>query len=246
MDINKEEKRFLETYDIHDYEIPLTTVDMAIFTIREENLEVLLVKRAEHPAKEQWALPGGFIDTNKDKSLIDTATRELHEKTGVKTPYLEQVITCGSNDRDPRGWSITVAYMALVSSEQLSLRKSDSSADVTWVPVQQVLKKRSLAFDHSEILSICHERLRNKVSYTSLPIHLLPGEFTLTELQQIFEIVLNSTVEKKSFRRRILDAGFLEETGAMKTGSNRPAKLYRCTPGGKGHLFNRSLEGPRG
>lgn len=239
------ESEYLKTYNIHDFDTPLVTVDMAIFTVRNEQLEVLLTKRAQHPCLGQWALPGGFIDLTSDRELLDTARRKLKEKTGVDAPYLEQVGTYGNANRDPRGWSVTVAYMALVSSDEVSLSKDDSSEEVAWVAVEKAKRKSSLAFDHEKILEACSERLRNKVEYTSLPVHLLPDAFTLTELQHIFEIVLGTTVEKKSFRRRILDADILEETGEMKTGSNRPAKLYRSKPEGENHFFSRNLEGPR-
>ncbi|MFS1526113.1 NUDIX hydrolase [Microbulbifer sp. 2304DJ12-6] len=239
------EKAFLKNYNIHDFDVPLTSVDMAIFTVRDAQLQVLLVKRAQHPAMGQWALPGGFIDLKHDKTLSDTARRKLLEKTGIDTPYLEQVETFGSKARDPRGWSVTVAYLALIASEDISLSRDESSEEVTWVPVNKIDKPYKLAFDHGKILGICHKRLKNKVQYTSLPVNLLPTEFTLTELQQTFETVLGNPVEKKSFRRRILDADILEETGDMKTGSNRPAKLYRVKPDCQTHFFARTIEGSR-
>ncbi len=239
------EKEFLSDYNIHDYDIPLASVDMSIFTVREGQLQVLLVKRAQYPAKGKWALPGGFIDLKRDKTLDDTAFRKLAEKTGVKIPYLEQVQSFGSSKRDPRGWSVTIAYLALVASEEIQLAKDPSSEEVAWVSVDSVKTDYKLAFDHQVILEVCYQRLRNKVEYTSLPVNLLPDEFTLTELQKTFEVILGKTVEKKAFRRRILDADILEETGSMKTGSNRPAKLYRAKPEGESHFFARSIEGPR-
>lgn len=241
----KNEKEFLANYNIHDFNVPLTTVDMAIFTIKEGDLKVLLVKRAQYPSKGKWALPGGFVDVNADLDLDATASRKLKEKTGVNISHLEQVMTFGGKKRDPRGWSMTVAYMALIASENISLEVDPSSDEVVWVSVAEVQESYKLAFDHLTILDACHERLRSKVQYTSLPVNLLPESFTLTDLQKTFEIVLGSSVEKKSFRRRILDAEILEETGEMKTGSNRPAKLYRAKDVGKDHLFPRNLEGQR-
>lgn len=239
------EKQFLKSYNIHDFDVPLTSVDMTIFTLKEEKLQVLLVKRAQHPAKGKWALPGGFIDMKQDNNLNDTAHRKLKEKTGVDTPYLEQVETFGSTDRDARGWSVTVAYLALISCDDIQLSKDASSDEVTWVPIEEMGKTLDLAFDHGTILDTCYERLKNKVQYTSLPVNLLPADFTLTELQKTFELILGKPVEKKSFRRRMLDANILEETGGMRTGSNRPAKLYRVKPNGESHFFARSIEGPR-
>lgn len=239
------EKQFLKSYNIHDYEVPLTSVDMTIFTVRDEKLQVLLVKRAEHPAIGKWALPGGFINLKTDKNLDDTARRKLMEKTAVSAPYLEQVETLGSSNRDPRGWSVTVTYLALINSEDIKFKKDQSSDDIAWVEINDAINKYKLAFDHQSILQCCYKRLKSKVQYTSLPVNLLADEFTLTELQKTFEIILGVSVEKKSFRRRILDANILEETGNMKTGSNRPAKLYRVMPEGESHFFMRNIEGPR-
>lgn len=241
----KTEKSFLKEYDIHNFDVPLVSVDMAIFTIHEEQLQVLLVQRARHPAKGQWALPGGFIDFKQDQSLNDTARRKLYQKTGVDTPYLEQVTTTGNVDRDPRGWSVSVVYLALISSDDIMLSKDESSEDISWLPISKIKKQYDLAFDHQQLLAQCYERLQNKVQYTSLPVNLLPNEFTLTELQQVFELILGKDIEKKSFRRRMNDAEILEETGTMKTGNNRPAKLYRAIAGGENHLFVRNIEGPR-
>lgn len=239
------EKAFLNAYNIHEFDVPLATVDMAIFTVNKNILQVLLVKRAEYPAKGCWALPGGFIDLKKDKDLDDTAHRKLKEKTGVDTPYLEQVVTTGSSKRDPRGWSLTVAYLALISSAEITLVCNNKSELVVWVPVLEINTNFKLAFDHQSILDSCYDRLRAKVLYTSLPVNLLPNNFTLTELQKIFELILGKTVEKKAFRRRILDANILQETGAMKKGSNRPAKLYRVKAKGESYFFARSIEGSR-
>ena len=245
MSESNSEAKFLKNYNIHDFDVPLTTVDMAIFTLKDYVLQVLLVKRAQHPALGKWALPGGFIDLKKDHCLMDTAKRKLREKTGVNTPYLEQVASFGSSDRDPRGWSVTLAYFALLSWEEVTLSKDGSSDDIKWVAIDNVLNTINLAFDHDEILLACIERLRNKVQYTSLPINLLPEEFTLTEMQSTFELILRKKVEKKSFRRRILDANIIEETGNMKKGSNRPAKLYRAKSEAANHFFPRSIEGTR-
>ncbi len=239
------EKEFLKNYNIHEFDVPLTTVDMTIFTIRDQQLHVLLVKRAQHPAKGKWALPGGFIDLNRDKTLDDTARRKLKEKTGIDTPYLEQVETVGSSERDPRGWSVTVVYLALIVSEDIELTANESSEQVLWVPIEKAITDYKLAFDHSDLLNVSHARLKNKVQYTSLPVNLLSQEFTLTELQKTFEMILGSKVEKKSFRRRIAEADILEETGNIRTGSNRPAKLYRVKKNRDSYFFSRNLEGPR-
>ncbi|MCJ8313234.1 MAG: NUDIX hydrolase [Saccharospirillaceae bacterium] len=239
------EKEFLKNYNIHDFDVPLTSVDMSIFSIIDDELQVLLLKRNDYPAKGKWALPGGFIDKQQDSNLEDTAKRKLLAKTGVSTPYLEQVSTFGSKQRDPRGWSVTIVYMALIAADDIKLSTDDSSDEIKWQPVYQLSNKPALAFDHNEIFNHCYERLKSKVQYTSLPVNLLPEEFTLTELQTTFEIILDMPIEKKSFRRRILDAQILEETGNLRTGNNRPAKLYKANKLGKDHFFQRSIEGPR-
>ncbi|VUD41799.1 Bifunctional NMN adenylyltransferase/Nudix hydrolase [Thalassocella blandensis] len=239
------ERDYLQSYNIHNYDVPLTSVDITIFTVLDNALNVLLVKRAQHPALGKWALPGGFIDLKKDRTLEHTAQRKLKEKTGVRTSYLEQVASFGSKQRDPRGWSVTVAYFALIDAAEIQLTHDERSEEVAWVPVKKVLNSTKLAFDHNAILERCYERLQGKVQYTSLPVNLLPEEFTLSELQSTFEIILDSTIEKKSFRRRILDADILQETGNMRTGSNRPAKLYRVQNQGENFMFSRNIEGPR-
>jgi len=239
------ETSFLANYNIHDFDVPLTSVDMAIFTIEDDILKVLLVKRAQFPAKGQWALPGGFIDLKRDRNLDETANRKLREKTGVSSSHLEQVSTYGSPSRDPRGWSVTIAYMALISCNELSLKSDESSEDVVWAPIDDVRNSYTLAFDHGTILEDCHQRLKNKVQYTSLPISLLPQNFTLSELQRTFELILGSSIEKKSFRRRVLAANIITETGELRAGSNRPAKVYKAISRGKQHVFPRNIEGPR-
>lgn len=241
MTTKQAEAAFLASYNIHDYDLPLTSVDIVIFTVREQALEVLLVKRKEHPSQGKWALPGGFIDLKTDRSLDDTAFRKLKEKTGAQAPYLEQVITVGNGKRDPRGWSVTVVYMALVAQE--SLKMEVDNENVRWASVEDPALK--LAFDHNAILRSCLERLRNKVLYTSLPVKLLPESFTLTELQKTFETILNTSLQKKAFRRRILDSGILEETGDMQVGKMRPAILYRVKPEGEHHQFDYNIQGPR-
>ena len=245
MTSSQTEREFLKNCNIRDYDIPLVSVDIAIFSVIDGKLNALTVKRAQHPRKGKWALPGGFIDLSVDKTIDDAAHRKLAEKTGVTKAHLEQVISVGNNTRDPRGWSVTIAYMALVSVDVVALRKDDSTEEVAWTPVDQLKKNNDLAFDHNKILESCHKRLKDKVRYTSLPVNLLPPDFTLTELQRIFEVILDKSVEKKSFRRRILDAQILEETGNFRGGSTRPAKLYRAADKNTNHFFTRNMEGTR-
>lgn len=222
--------------------LPVTSVDVVIFTVREEWLEVLLVQRNEEPARGSWALPGGCIQPDLDLDLEHAALRKLKEKTGVETPYLEQLQTVGNSRRDPRGWSLTVVFFALIPSDRIRIAHGNGTRDARWVPIVGTGVENSLAFDHNEILATAVERLRNKVEYTALPIHLMPDEFTLTDLQRVFETVLARPVNKGAFRRRIRDAGIVQAVhGKKRLGSNRPAQLYRVKPSSSGHFFQRTL-----
>lgn len=228
---------------------PFTTVDVVIFAVREERLHVLLVQRpsdAVEPFPRVWALPGGYVDVEKDETLLACARRKLHEKTGVASPYLEQLGSWGSATRDPRGWSATHVYFALLPDAQVLLTAGANATDVAWSDVDTVLKKRAqLAFDHSEILRAAVERLRSKVEYTSLPAFLLPEPFTLPQLQRIYEIVLGRQVDKSGFRTRMLMADFLEEVGVVESDSNRPPMGYRLKDREKAVFFPRTFS-PRG
>jgi ADP-ribose pyrophosphatase YjhB (NUDIX family) len=197
---------------------------MAIFAVEDGELKVLLIQRDEHPFKNRWALPGGFCDLTNDATLDATANRKLFEKTGIKSPYLEQVETIGNATRDPRGWSITLLYFALIDFETLDL--SPQTQDAQWLALSDALKLE-LAFDHKALLQKAINRLRNKTRYTALPISLMPDIFTLTELQSMFELILGSPLQKKSFRRRMEASGLLVETGKMRPTARRPAALYK-------------------
>ena len=240
--MSESEAEFLQQYNIHNYEVPLATVDIAIFTVQEGKLQVLLVQRGQHPAKGQWALPGGFVDLKQDENLLATAKRKLAEKTGVLTPYLEQVESVGNGVRDPRGWSITVTYFALLDLNAVTLSTNSPQEQASWHDLDAL---PTLAFDHQQLLNQCLERLRSKVLYTSIPINLLPELFTLSDLQNLYEVVLGQPLEKKAFRRRMLEANILQETDETRSAGARPAKLYRRTEAAKHYFFARSLSGPR-
>lgn len=229
------------------FPLPFTTVDIVIFTVRESVLEVLLVKRPgdeKEPFPGRWALPGGFVDIDQDADLEACARRKLLDKTGVVSPYLEQLGSWGSLARDPRGWSATHVYFALISAADLALRHGANAADVGWLPVERALKSK-LAFDHGEILSAAVDRLRGKVEYTSLPAFLLQEPFTLPQLQQVYEVVLGRPVDKSGFRTRMLAADFLDEAGHVEGPSNRPAMGYRLRDREAVVVFPRTFS-PRG
>jgi len=211
------------------FERPLTTVDIVIFTVLDEQLQVLLVQRPsgpEEPHPNAWALPGGFVDVAKDDSLEACARRKLLDKTGVRSPYLEQLGSWGGKTRDPRGWSATHAYFALLAADSVKLVQ-DEAKPAKWHPVDELSPRKRLAFDHGDILQAALERLRNKVEYTSLPAFLLPEPFTLPQLQKMYEVVLGRPIDKSGFRTRALAADFLKEDGSLDVGSPRPAMGYR-------------------
>lgn len=212
------------------FERPLTSVDLAIFSVNEESLRVLIVQRpntTDEPFAGRWALPGGFVDVHADADLQSCAQRKLKEKAGVSAPYLEQVGSWGGAARDPRGWSATHLYLALLPDAEIALTPGGNAPDVRWSTITGTRIKERLAFDHAELLEAAVLRLRNKVEYTSLPAFLMPHEFTLTELQRVYEIVLGRPLEKKAFRTRMLATDLLEEVPRMKEGRTRPAQLFR-------------------
>jgi 8-oxo-dGTP diphosphatase len=238
----------LKRPELLDFQRPLSSVDVVIFAIREAGLHVLLVQRAAEawePFPNLWALPGGFVDVDTDKTLLDCAVRKLREKTGVTSPYLEQLGTWGGARRDPRGWSTTCAYFALMPATAPALERGANAADVRWFPIVGGRVKTRLAFDHEEILAAAIQRLRNKVEYTSLPVYLMPPEFTLPELQRVYEAVLDRPLEKSAFRTRMLSADVVEPIAKTRKGPNRPAQLYRLKRARAPTYFARTFNPPR-
>lgn len=229
-----------------DFERPLSTVDVAIFAILCDALHVLLVKRREEkgePYPNRWALVGGFVDVHLDVSLEATALRKLKEKTGVSSPYLEQLGSWGNNRRDPRGWSATHVYFALIPPESaIPPVHGANAADAVWMPVTADGVDAPLAFDHDRILGVALERLRNKVEYTSLPAFLLPATFTLSELQRVYEIVLQRKLEKSAFRTRVLSTDLVIPLDQYREGPNRPAQLYKLKSPDTPVFFQRTFK----
>jgi 8-oxo-dGTP diphosphatase len=207
----------------YEYHRPAVTVDITVFTVRNDELNVLLIKRAEKPFQGEWALPGGFV--TEDEGLEAAAERELVEETGVSGVYLEQLFTFGAPGRDPRGHTVTVAYSALIPSDNLELTASTDAEGVAWFGID---KLPDLAFDHDEILELALDRLVAKLEYSTIAFQLMPKSFTLTELQHVYELIERNAIDKRNFRKRILALGAIEPTGEEKReGPHRPAKLYR-------------------
>ena len=231
------EQEFLETYDPKEFPQPSVTVDVAMLTIKQRTLEVLVIKRPEYPFKDRFTLPGGFV--RMEESLDQAASRVLREKTGLDRVFLEQLYTFGGVSRDPRTRVISVAYYALVNAEKLEALENSETirlarVEVPWLGevggnVQIRLEKQNhdLAFDHGEILGTAVKRIRGKLDYAPIGFQLLPERFTLRQLQDVHETILARGVNKDSFRRRMLASDQLEATGALETGVDyRPAEYY--------------------
>ncbi len=234
-----DEKTYLETYDHHHFDTPLFSVDGLLYTYHEQQLKVLLVKRSNHPDKDKWGVPGGFIDKQLDNSLEDTVTRKLKEKTGIIPPYIEQLKTLGNNHRDKRGWSVTTCYTALMAHQDCSANSSAVS-DAQWVNLDD-LPEMDLAFDHEELIQLGRERLKQKALYSIVPAYALPEKFTLPQLQHLHELLIGKKIQKKSFRRRIEQADLLIETNEKVSDGGRPATLYRMKNESGGYTFIRNL-----
>ena len=208
--------------DIHRYEKPSVTADIIIFTVKSEDLHVLLVKRNLAPFKGMWAIPGGFVRVHE--SVAAAAARELEEETSLKNVYLEQLYTFGDVKRDPRGRVITVAYLALVDWAKLKPHAQTDAEDVGWFSIHDLPE---LGFDHEKILMYAKERIRNKIEYTNISFQLLPEKFTLTELQKTYEIILNKPLDKRNFRKKVKQLGLLRPLNETKMeGAHRPAQLF--------------------
>jgi len=199
----------------------LATVDIVLFTIIDRQLHLLLIRRRAKPFENRYALPGGFV--REEESLDAAATRELREETGVEKVYLEQLYTFGDPKRDPRGRVITVAYYAVAPHTQV-LRAGTDASDAGWF---SFIDLPSLAFDHRKIVEYAHQRIRNKLDYTNVGFELLPDKFTLTELQLVHEAILGESLDKRNFRRKIIQKGIVKPTKEWQHTGRKPAQLYR-------------------
>ncbi|HUQ08337.1 MAG TPA: NUDIX domain-containing protein [Kofleriaceae bacterium] len=208
---------------VYDYPRPAVTVDCVVLGLDSDDLKVLLVQRGVDPFKHAWALPGGFV---KDTEELDVAARrELREETNIEEVFLEQLYTFGTPGRDPRGRVITVAYYALAKLSDYRVKAATDAENVGWFALD---KLPPLAFDHPEIITRAVERLRGKVRYAPIGFELLPPRFSLTQLQRLYEIVLERQLDKRNFRKKILSLGLVVETDEVETGvRHRAARLFR-------------------
>jgi 8-oxo-dGTP diphosphatase len=202
-------------------------VDLVVLTVRDEQLQVLLVKRGGPPFKGQWALPGGFVLPDED--LSGAAARELDEETGLAdvAGHLEQLATYGAPARDPRGRVVSVAYLAIVPDLPVPTAGTDA-ADAAWHPTADI-KKSALAFDHDRILADGIERARAKLEYSPLAASFCGREFTVGELRRVYEAVWGQSLDPRNFHRKVTGtAGFVVPTGrTTNRDGGRPARLFR-------------------
>lgn len=202
---------------------PAVSVQVLIFSINNDTLEVVLIERVREPFKGMLSIPGDIISI--DESLDDAARRVLFEKTGIKDVFLAQLRTFGKVDRDPRGRVIAAAYYSLLPHNSVDLAKAPNALHACWVPINKI---NELAFDHNEIISTGVERIRSKLLYSNIAHALLPDKFRLFDLQRTYELILNEKLDKRNFRKKMLSLNLIESTGEMyKEGNHRPAQLYR-------------------
>jgi 8-oxo-dGTP diphosphatase len=209
----------------HTYEYPrgALTVDCVVFGLDDEELKVMLIQRGQAPFEGKWALPGGFVRV--DETLEEAARRELEEETGLHKVYLEQLYTFGAVERDPRERVVSVAYYALVKLSDHRVQAATDARDAGWFGVHDL---PSLAFDHADILEMALERLQGKLRYQPIGFELLPKKFTLSQLQHLYELVLERELDKRNFRKRVLAMDLLIETDEVEQGvAHRAARLYR-------------------
>ena len=222
---NEKQEEYISHYDSSRYEKPSVAVDLLVFTIEEDELKIVTIRRKEHPFRNELALPGVFVRI--DENLDEAAARGIREETGLKDIYFEQLYTWGDINRDPRMRIISVSYAALVPIEKLRLTTGERTKEAGLHPVSELLEEDVvMAFDHKKIIHYGRERLKNKVEYTNIAFELVPEEFTLPQLQNVYEILLDKSLYKANFRKKIAD--MVEETDRTTTGNaHRPSKYYR-------------------
>jgi len=229
-----DEAAFLASYDAEGFERPSLAVDVVLLTVIDRSLQVLVIRRDQHPFAGCWTLPGGFVGI--DESLSDAARRVLADKTGLRGVFLEQLHAFGDPGRDPRMRIVSVGYVALVDASRAPegpgrwARVEVPWAGVTGGPVTVSVddEPQPLGFDHDRIAGTAVRRLRERLDASPIGFQLLPERFTLRELQAVHETILGHGVNKDSFRRRMLATGQLEATGEREQAvGHRPAELYR-------------------
>ncbi len=266
-EMSEEERKFVEWYKEHEegkYEKPSMTADIAIFSVfgEEPKLKLLLIKRGNHPCKDMYALPGGFVD--KNETIDEAAERELKEETGIECGFLEQIRTFSEPGRDPRGWTMTGSYLALIDASKYKIQAGDDAKEAVWFEVSmqkdeqgrwdlklqngetllhailedtakagreiqprlQFVESENIAFDHGKIIAYSVLALRQWMSTTRIAFRLLPETFTLTDLQQVYEAVMETTFQTADFRKEM--EAFVENTGEIKEESDgKISRIFR-------------------
>ncbi len=209
----------------YEYPRPNLTIDCVVFglDIEESDLKVMLIQRDIPPFEGRWALPGGFVRINE--TLEETALRELREETGIEKVFLEQLFSFGEVNRDPRERVVTVAYYALVNLNEHQIQATTDARKAAWFSVIDLPK---LAFDHDRIVEVALKRLKGKVRYEPIGFELLPKKFSLSQLQKLYEIVLERPLDRRNLRKKILSMGLLIDLHEVQEDvSHRAARLYQ-------------------
>lgn len=207
----------------YEYPRPALTVDCVIFGLDDGKLKILLIERGLEPYKGRWAFPGGFVDM--EETIDAAAMRELQEETGLKNVFMEQLCTFGGVDRDPRGRVVSVAYFALVNKINSQVKAGDDASNAKWFTISETPQ---LAFDHDMILRVAFNRLKGKIKYQPIGFELLPEKFTLSQLQHLYEVILETSIDKRNFRKKILGMGLLIELDEKEENvSHRAASYYK-------------------
>lgn len=205
----------------YKYPHPAVTTDCVVFGFDGNALNLLLIQRGIEPHKGSWALPGGFMNINE--TAEQGALRELHEETGVKDIYIEQLQAFTAVDRDPRERVMTIAFLAFVRQENYEVIAGDDASQAQWFPVNDL---PVLAFDHDEIISVALERLRWKITYEPLAFRLLNNSFTMSQVQTIYEVVLGQSFDRRNFHKKMMALGYITPTDQQTRNNGRPGTLY--------------------
>lgn len=201
-------------------------VDAVVFGYEQKKLFILLIKRGVDPFKNSWALPGGLVLENE--TLEDAVERELREETGLQINYLEQLYTFGTPNRDPRNRVISVTYFGLVNPEKFKLNPDTDAVEANWFDINHLPQ---MAFDHNTIIEKALDRLKAKINYQPIGFELLNKEFPFSDLEQLYQTILNREIDRRNFRKKMLSFDILEETDKIhQVGSGRPGKLFKFNP----------------
>lgn len=213
----------------HQYSNPSLAVDIVVFGYHQQQLSVLLLNRKEEPFKDYWTLPGGFVQM--EETLQQVCNRILQTKIGLGNIFLEQLYSFDEIGRDPRGRVVSISYYALINPYKFEIVVGNMANDVKWFPIEKLPK---LGFDHKKIFKLAIERLKAKILYNPIGFELLDDTFTMTELHELYECILNTTIDRRNFRRKILDSEYIVATGTKREGlKNRHPDLYK---------FNKQLQ----